>query len=77
MKRKKVKIELVFLDWRRDGRSIYQTKEGFVLAMGPFHSGSMFDGEMEVGIDDMCYLEDALEHNTDAVFMVRLKARGK
>lgn len=48
-----MKIRLVFDDWRLDGESIYSTLEGIELSMGPFHSGTIFDVEIDTyGVDD-------------------------
>ena len=41
-----MKIKLVFLDWEKDGKSIYNTPEGVELSFGQFHSGTMFDAEI-------------------------------
>ena len=38
------KVEMVFLDWQREGKSIYATEEGIKLSSGDFHSGTTFPG---------------------------------
>jgi len=43
-----MKIKLVFADWCKQGKSIYNTPEGIDLSMGSFHSGTTFDAEIDV-----------------------------
>lgn len=41
-----MKIELIVTDWHRNGKSIYNTEEGFNLSVGDLHSGTSFPVEV-------------------------------
>lgn len=56
--RVRVRAKLIFHDWLRDGRSVYQSEEGVRLSSGQFHSGSTFDGEIVLEAE---YAEELLE----------------
>lgn len=58
-----MKVNFVFLDWKKKGKSVYATEEGVGLALGVFHSGSTFAGEI--------FLDDEEEAEQ---FTVALKA---
>ena len=70
LKGKNMKIKLVFNDWQKRGKSIYNTEEGIILSMGDFHSGSVFDGEIVVSADQKLELEKAMEAGYQPVFWV-------
>ena len=65
-----MRIKLVFNDWQKNGKSIYNTEAGVHLSMGDFHSGSVFDGEIVVSADQKLELEKAMEAGYQPVFWV-------
>ena len=65
-----MKIRLVFDDWRKNGKSIYETEEGIELILGDFHSGSIFDGEINLDEGDSKELQKALDSGFTPVFYV-------
>lgn len=65
-----MKIKLVFDDWRKRLKSIYSTKEGIELSMGDFHSGTTFNAEIELNIEQEEDLKEALESGATPVFYV-------
>ena len=65
-----MKIKLVFQDWRKEGKSVYATPEGINLAMGAFHGGSTFDGEINLGNWEEKELRKAIEEGYQPVFWV-------
>jgi hypothetical protein len=67
-----MKIKLIFDDWRVAGVSIYETIIGTALSSGQFHSGTTFDGEIELDADDEMELEDALAMGYTPVFRISL-----
>ncbi len=65
-----MKIKLVFQDWIKGGKSIYQTSEGVDLSMGVFHSGTTFDGYIEIDECDEKELVKAMNNGAEPVFYV-------
>ena len=65
-----MKIELVFDEWRDKGESIYDREEAVRLSEGDFHSGSMFDAEIELDEDTAAELQAALKDGFTPVFYV-------
>ena len=65
-----MKIKLVFDDWRKKGKSIYNTSEGIALSNHGFHSGSTFDGEINLGNWEEKELRKAIEEGYQPVFWV-------
>ena len=61
-----MKIKLVFDDWRRDGKSVYQ--DNIDLSLRDFHSGTMFDGELVLSDEDAEELKKHLEDGYTPVF---------
>lgn len=53
-------VKLSFLDWFEKGKSIYSTEKGVDLSMGVFHSGSTFDGMIELDIEGADELKEAM-----------------
>jgi hypothetical protein len=50
----KVKVKLAFDDWQdKQCKSVYSTEVGIELSMGNFHSGSTWDGEIEIDETDL------------------------
>ena len=68
-----MKVSLVFDDWRRDGKSVYQTEYGVALTVGPFHSGSTFKADIELAEEDAAELLDAMRDGFVPVFECRLR----
>jgi len=64
------KVKLVFDDWRRVGKSIYQTEEGVDLSMRDFHSGTTFDGTIELDEEQEQEFKEALGSGAQPVFWV-------
>jgi len=65
-----MKIDLVFDDWRKVGKSVYCTEAGVELSMGSFHSGTMFSGTIDLEETDAHELREALEKGYQPVFWV-------
>ncbi len=65
-----MKIKLVFDDWRKSGKSVYNAEKGVSLSSGDFHSGSTFTGEIH--LDDEQYVEflEALNDGFNPVFII-------
>lgn len=55
----KVPVKLVFSDWLRGGRSVYATELGVELSAGLFHSGTTFEGSIELDIESYADLMNA------------------
>ena len=65
----KMKIKLVFEDWRdRNHKSVYSTEKGVDLSTGDFHSGTTFNATIEV--DDPEELKESLRQGYIPVFYV-------
>ena len=56
-----MKIRLVFDDWKKDYKSVYSTEKGVDLSMGPFHSGTIFEGEIDLHSSEEEELAKAME----------------
>lgn len=67
-----MKIELVFLDWQKGGKSVYNTKKGVELSTGQFHSGTTFDGSIALDQEDAKELAGALKEGYHPCFWVTL-----
>ena len=65
-----MKIKLVFYDWRRGSKSVYNTEEGIELSMGNFHSGTTFDAEIELDSESEEELREFLESGATPVFYI-------
>ena len=67
-----MKIGLVFLNWLGpDGKSVYNTAKGVNLSIGDFHSGSTFDGNIELDSDQQAELASAIADSFTPVFWVK------
>lgn len=64
---------LIFDDWRKDGKSIYNTELGIQLSMGDLHHGTIFDVDLNFDDPDIETEIKAAkrEHNVEPVFVVR------
>ena len=68
-----MKIKLVFHDWQRQGKSIYDTPECVeLLSLGPFHSGTTFEGEIVLDDEDARDLRDSMKTGAEPVFVAIL-----
>jgi len=56
-----MKIRLVFDDWKKDYKSVYNTEKGVDLSMGPFHSGTTFEAEIDLHESEEKELKKAME----------------
>ena len=65
-----VRLRFAFNDWTRRGESIYSTEEGIELSLGAFHSGTVFEGSLDLDSDDAAELRGALESGAEPVFLV-------
>jgi len=67
-----MKIKLVFADWCKEGDSVYSTEKGIELSAGCFHSGSTFDGEIELDKFDELELRSSIQYGYEPVFWVMI-----
>ena len=65
-----MKIKLVFLDWRRQGFSVYATEEGVELSLRDFHSGSTFNGLVELDKEQAEEITQALRDGFQPCFWI-------
>lgn len=65
-----MKVKLVFLDWQQKGRSIYNTERGVDLSTGDFHSGTTFDGEIELDEEQEVELFKAIQDGYQPCFWI-------
>ena len=71
-----MRVGLVFDDWRdKNHRSIYSTEQGVELAMGDFHSGTMFLADIQLDEDSARALESALSAGYVPVFYAAKNSR--
>ena len=68
---RKMKILLVFDDWKKQGKSIYETLEGVELSKGDFHSGTTFYGEISLDKCQEDELKKALKMGYQPAFWLR------
>ena len=58
----RVKVRFVFDDWRNCmHQSVYHTKEGIRLSRTDFHSGTIFEGYLELDNEQIAESHAALE----------------
>jgi hypothetical protein len=65
-----MKIKLIFDDWKKQGKSVYNTEKGIELSNGDFHSGTTFDGIIELNQEQHEELKQALEEFYNPVFWI-------
>jgi len=65
-----MKIKLVFEDWKKNGKSIYNTEDGIELSIGDFHSGTTFNGEINLSPDNEEELKQAIKNKNFPYFML-------
>ena len=56
-----MKINLVFNDWKKGMKSVYNTEEGLDLSMRSFHSGTTFNAEIDLDEYEEEELKEALQ----------------
>jgi hypothetical protein len=72
---KEVEVDLVFHDWMKEGRSVYETPEGVRLSAHDFHGGTVFRGSLLLDEDDAEELRAAMKEGYQPVLW--LTAAGK
>lgn len=67
-----MKVKLVFDTWLAGptGECIYQTPIGVALTMGQFHSGTTFNGNMDLDEENAAELERSIKNGYIPVFKV-------
>lgn len=65
-----MKIKLVFDDWRKEGKSIYNTSKGAELSNHDFHAGATFEGNIQLDAWEEKELREALEKGYRPVFWI-------
>jgi len=65
-----MQVKLVFYDWIDEhGESIYQTPD---LTLGQFHSGTTFNGEIELDEEDAQELAEEIKKGNTPIFEIAL-----
>ena len=70
-----MEIKLVFNDWQRNLKSIYNTEEGVKLSSGDFHSGTTFKATIALDEEHEQVLREALEAGAYPVFDVTMREK--
>ncbi len=65
-----MKINLVFKEWKKKGKSFGVTSETIKLSNQNFHSGASFPGSIYLDAWDEKELREALEKGYQPVFLV-------
>jgi hypothetical protein len=65
-----MKIKIAFDDWKKNGVSIYSTEKGLDLSTGVFHSGTVFDAEINLDPSSEEELRQALKEKCYPTFLV-------
>lgn len=68
-----MKVQLIFTDWKKDNKSVYNTEEGNNLGMGPFHSGTTFNAEIELSEGNAEELKQAIKNGYVPVWDTMLR----
>lgn len=71
-----MKILLCFDDWKKVGKSVYDTEKGMDLSLGPFHHGTTFEAEIQLGKYDEEELKKAMEDGFTPVWATFLPIGG-
>ena len=58
---KSVRADFAFVTWQKDGRSVYDTKEGEQFFAGDFHRGTRFKGTIELDSEEIARIQEAEE----------------
>ena len=67
------KFKLSFMDWQKDGKSIYSTKDGAELSQGVFHGGSTFECIIDLDDEHRHELEGAIMKGFEPCWWMSLK----
>ena len=67
-----VRARLVFLDWQKQGQSVYNSEVGIGLSLGCFHSGTTFQATLILDADDAAELRRAIGSGYQPVFELML-----
>jgi predicted RNase H-like HicB family nuclease len=65
-----VDLKMIFEDWRKDGKSVYQSAEGAPLSYGDFHSGSTFPGKIKLDQEEIDELKKAIAGGFEPNFRI-------
>lgn len=63
-------IKLIFEDWRKNGKSVYNTVEGLRLTKGSLHHGTTWGGTIDFDFDDEAEIKEALSKGYKPVFII-------
>jgi len=69
---RKQKAEFVFVSWQKNGKSVYNTKEGDPLFIGDFHHGTAFKGMIELTDEEILRINEAYAKGIVPVFDLRV-----
>ena len=58
---KSVRADFAFVTWQKDGRSVYDTKDGEQFFRGDFHRGTRFKGTIELDNEEIKRIQEAEE----------------
>ena len=58
---KSIRADFAFVTWQKDGKSVYDTKEGESFFVGDFHRGTRFKGTIELDNEELKRVEEAEE----------------
>ena len=79
-----MKVLVVFEDWKKEGRSIYNTETGINLSTGSLHSGSTWEGTIDFDPDTELEIKERGKYRiifeiipSEEIKMVELKPTGK
>lgn len=65
-----MKIKPIFYDWQdEEFNSLYNTFEGSRLSVADFHSGTTFDGEIKLDIEQESELKEHIQDDYRPVFV--------
>ena len=67
---KRMKLKLVFDDWQKDWKSVYNTEEGVDLSLRSFHAGTTFNAEIQLDQYEEEELKKALSNGFVPFFYV-------
>ncbi len=65
-----MKVWLVFEDWKRKGKSVYEKPEGEGLTLGPFHHSTSWRAELEMEEGVAEDLKEAIKNGFTPVFAI-------
>ncbi len=66
-------IDLVFVSWQKEGKSVYDTEEGDKLFIGDFHHGTIFKGTIELDEEETSRIKQAWKAGIHPVFDIRVR----